>query len=164
MKMLNVLLLSAVMATPALADSHMMGSGMHNDDRGHSMGMGRGQGMGMPMGMMHMMSHDQMMSMHEHMSEMHKLMNDIDKEQDPAKRHKLLEKHWEEMQEGMSMMMGKGKYKGKKGDKDFKSMPMEERMEGMANQMQMMQMMMNQMMEHEKMMHRGGYEGRMKQK
>jgi hypothetical protein len=78
-KLSRVIALTAILATPALADnSHQQG----DEKTGTTMGM-----------------HDQQMP-----STMHSLMDRIKTEQNPEKSLKLMEEHMEAMQTGMHMM------------------------------------------------------------
>lgn len=81
-----------------------------------------------------------MMQMHQHMEKMQSMMAEIEAEQDPAKRHALMQQHHTAMHEGMGMMEGGGEMQG---------MSMEQRMEAMEQRMGMMRMMMDQMLQHE---------------
>jgi len=134
--LITVIALTAALSTPVFAGSdhdHQDGSGM--------------KGAGMQGGMM---DQEHMTKMHGHMQEMRKLMADIKQEDDPQKRHQLMQKHMESMQQGVGMMMGE--MKGKHTMKDQMEMPsmqMNDRMGMMEKRMKMMQMILDQMMQHQ---------------
>ncbi|MBM7455627.1 hypothetical protein HNR62_001499 [Oceanisphaera litoralis] len=129
-KLVRMLMVTAVMAGPVLADSHQSQSGAHRHGA-----------------MMGMMNQEQMQTMHQHMEKMQALMAEINQESDPEKRRALMQTHRQSMREGMQMMKGQGGMGS--GRKGMSPMGMEERMGMMEQRMNMMHMMMEQMMDHD---------------
>lgn len=96
------------------------------------------------------------------MNTMHRQMQEIDRTTDPAKRQKLLDEHWQLMNEQMySMrMMGGGMMGHMSGQRHHRRgrhmMDSDERNQHMYDRMDMMHLMMEQMMQHQHMMMRSG--------
>lgn len=130
-------------------------SGMKGQMQGHMGGQmeshmgGQMQGPGMMEGSKDMSMNTQRDRMRQHMEEMQQIMNKAGGTRDPEQRRQLLQKHMDQMHQGMGMMQG---MMGGNANQGGQKMTDEERMQWMQQRMEMMQMMMEQMQQHQKMM------------